>query len=104
MVLDAVAGILTLRGYEVLRARTLADARNQMIWQPDFVLTALTMPDGSGLDLIRRLRRRQDQAVIGLVVHPHEPTGKEVALLHPDAIFDHPVAAKEVLAWLLDAT
>jgi CheY-like chemotaxis protein len=101
---DTLACMLTLEGYVVLLARTLDDARAGLIRQPDFVLADLTNPDGSGVELIRRIRRRNDPVVVAVVIAPGEQAERELEPLHPDVIFRKPVGLWPILAWLLDTT
>lgn len=104
VMIDALAFVLTLNQYAVFRARTLAEARNSLIHQPDFLLTDLKLPDGSGLDLIRRARERNDPVAVGIVIAPTEVPSSEVANLRPDAVFHKPVDPKTLLTWLLTST
>jgi DNA-binding response OmpR family regulator len=101
---DSLACMLTLEGFVVLRARTLAEARAGLTRQPDFVLADLTAPDGSGLELIRRIRRRNDPVVVAVVVAPGERAERELEPLYPDVIFRKPVGLRTILAWLFDTT
>lgn len=101
---NALACMLTLDGYVVHRARTLADARAGLIRQPDFVLADLTAPDGTGLELIRRIRRRNDPVVVAVVIAPGGQTERELEPLHPDVIFRKPVGIRAILTWLFDTT
>jgi len=104
VMVDALAFVLTLNQYVVFRARTLAQARDSLIHQPDFLLTDLNLPDGSGLDLIRRTRERNDPVAVGLVIAPSEVPSPEVTSLRPDAVFHKPVDPKTLLTWLLTST
>jgi two-component system phosphate regulon response regulator PhoB len=57
-------------GYRVSVARTLNEARNALRAQPatDGLLLDLHLPDGSGLDLLRDLRKKGDTARMPVVV------------------------------------
>ena len=53
------AEVLSLRGYEVLRAATAAEARRQLQWHPvDLIVLDIMLPDANGLDLCRELKCR----------------------------------------------
>jgi CheY-like chemotaxis protein len=104
VILDALAFVLTLNQYVVVRARTFAEGRDGLIHQPDFLLTDLTLPDGSGLDLIRCARERNDPVAVGIVIAPSQMPSPEIAQLHPDAVFHKPVDPKNLLTWLLTST
>ena len=60
---------LTGRGFDV---RTVADAESALDtfadWQPDLVVTDLTMPDIDGIELCRRIRKRSQIPIIVLSV------------------------------------
>ena len=52
-----LADNLTADGYEVLVASTLEDAMRELEFKrPDLAIVDLKLPDGSGLELVRRVR------------------------------------------------
>jgi two-component system, OmpR family, alkaline phosphatase synthesis response regulator PhoP len=52
-------------GYEVQLARTLADGFGRLRqFRPDLVVLDLTLPDGNGLDLLRRIRATGDTTLV----------------------------------------
>lgn len=61
---------LESRGYELLLARTLFEARGILADpdRPDAVLLDLHLPDGSGVDLLRELRERPATAAMPVLV------------------------------------
>jgi CheY-like chemotaxis protein len=95
----AMLRMLTLAGF-----RTLAAAYEHLPFQPDAVLTDLTLPDGSGLDLIRRLRDRREPVAVGVVTDGRTTALNAAAALRPDAIFPRPVDLTRVIDWLTDPT
>jgi DNA-binding NtrC family response regulator len=51
---DTMAALIAAQGFTVAVARTLRDARRQVVLQlPDLVLLDLQLPDGSGMDLFQ---------------------------------------------------
>lgn len=51
------AEVLSLRGYEVLKAVTAAEAREQLRWHPvDLIVLDIMLPDGNGVELCRELK------------------------------------------------
>ena len=53
------AEVLGLRGYEVLRASTAAEARAHLQWHPvDLIVLDIMLPDANGLDLCRELKKQ----------------------------------------------
>ncbi len=53
------AQFLALRGYEVLQAFSVAECLEKLSWHPvDLVVLDVMLPDGSGVELCRELKRR----------------------------------------------
>ena len=104
MASGAMLRMLTLAGFRTLAAATLAGAYEHLPFQPDAVLTDLTLPDGSGLDLIRRLRDRREPVAVGVVTDASTAALNAAAALRPDAIFPKPVDVTRVVDWLNDPT
>ena len=53
------AEVLSLHGYEVLRAGTAAEAREQLRWHPvNLIVLDIMLPDGNGIELCRELKER----------------------------------------------
>jgi CheY-like chemotaxis protein len=104
MALGAMLRMLTLAGFRTLAAATLAGAYEHLTFQPDVVLTDLTLPDGSGLELIRRLRHRREPVAVGVVTDASTAALNAAAALRPDAIFPKPVDLTRVIDWLNDPT
>ena len=51
--------VLSLHGYEVLRAGTAAEAREQLRWHPvNLIVLDIMLPDGNGVELCRELKGR----------------------------------------------
>ena len=100
--LKALTRLLTVSGYDTIGAPTLAEATQKLILHPDVVLLDLMLPDGSGVELLRRLRRRNDPARVALITAASEPLLAEAQALRPDATFRKPFDAQDLLAWLSD--
>jgi DNA-binding response OmpR family regulator len=56
----ALRGILTLRGWEVVVATTVAEALDSLADDLDAVILDLMLPDGPGETVLRRIRDRAD--------------------------------------------
>ena len=57
VVQDVLAGILGRTGYQVSAAGTVAEGSRQIgEEQPDLVILDVMLPDGNGLDLLRRIK------------------------------------------------
>jgi DNA-binding response OmpR family regulator len=73
---------LEAAGFDVVLARTLADARAAMAGSlPDALLLDLHLPDGSGVDLLRDLRRQAGGADLPVVVLTAEGEDRVLAEL-----------------------
>lgn len=66
-ILDANAVMLELEGYEVFSAKDLTTGRKLAIKEnPDLIILDVMLPDGSGLDLCRELKKERDFNIIFL--------------------------------------
>ena len=73
---------LEAAGFDVVLARTLADARAAIAGAlPDALLLDLHLPDGSGVDLLRDLRRLAGGATLPVVVLTAEGEDRVLAEL-----------------------
>jgi DNA-binding response OmpR family regulator len=103
MARNAMIRILTLAGFRTLAAETLAGAYERLPFQPDVVLTDLSLPDGSGVSLIRRIRERGEPITIGVVSGAGDELIDEANSLRPDAIFRKPLDVSRLIEWLKTA-
>lgn len=73
---------LEAAGFDVVLARTLADARAAIAGSlPDALLLDLHLPDGSGVDLLRDLRKQAGGAALPVVVLTAEGEDRVLAEL-----------------------
>ena len=64
---------MTLGGYEIVQAYHLAEARRLLAdSHPDLVLLDINLPDGSGLDFCRELKKDSEVPVIFLTANDME--------------------------------
>jgi two-component system response regulator QseB len=101
--LKALTRLLTVSGYDTICAPTLAEATQKLILHPDVVLLDLMLPDGHGVELLRRLRHRNDPARVALITAASGSVLDEALALRPDATFRKPFDPQSLLAWLADA-
>jgi DNA-binding response OmpR family regulator len=97
---NALVRILVMHGYEVLPAADLAKAQTQLVWQPDFVLLDLMLPDGSGVELLSRIRRRDASTLVAVLSAAAEGELAKAAAYKPDAVFRKPLELPALLEWL----
>jgi DNA-binding response OmpR family regulator len=100
--LKAMLGLLTLGGFETMVSSTLAGGFDHLTALPDLVLTDLTLPDGNGVELLKRVRRRNQGAAVALICGGDDTQLAEAAALRPDAIFRKPLDRAELISWLDD--
>lgn len=51
------AEALSLRGYNILKAGTAAETREQLRWHPvDLIVLDIMLPDGNGIELCREIK------------------------------------------------
>jgi DNA-binding response OmpR family regulator len=102
-ILKAMTRLLTISGYDTICAPSLAEATQKLIWHPDVGLLDLMLPDGSGVELLRRLRRTNDPARVALITGASDELLAEALALGPDATFRKPFDARVLLTWLEEA-
>lgn len=61
------AEVLSLRGYEVLKASTVKEAWEQLNWHPvDLIVLDIMLPDGNGVEFCRELKEHNHVPIIFL--------------------------------------
>ena len=90
---------LTGSGYEVRTANDgLAGLRSVREWQPDLVVTDISMPNMNGIELCRQLRAETTLPIIVLSVKGEEKTKVEALDAGADDYVTKPVGMDELLA------
>ncbi len=90
---------LTGSGYEVRTANDgLAGLRSAREWQPDLVVTDISMPNMNGIELCRQLRSESSLPIIVLSVKGEEKTKVEALDAGADDYVTKPVGMDELLA------
>lgn len=85
--------------YEVSEAQTCEEAYQSLEARaPDLVLLDLGLPDGSGLEILRRLRQQANTPVIVLSVQGAEKTKIEALDLGADDYLTKPFSVDELMA------
>lgn len=96
-----VNDLLVSRGYKVSQAGTAREAiRLTYARHPDLILMDFHLPDGSGLDVTRRLKqddRTKDIPIIALTASVHGEDQAEARKSGCDAFLAKPVAVNEFL-------
>lgn len=88
-------------GFQVDWAKTLAEGIEKLADHPSCVILDLSLPDGSGAEVIKHIRANNLPINIAVVSGtPNTSLLCEGALLRPDAFFSKPVDAVDLIAWL----
>lgn len=97
---DVMRRLLEMHGYEAHEAGTLAEAHAKLECC-ELVLLDLRLPDGNGIDLLRRIRASKSAAKVAVTTCATEPQVlEELEAAGPDAIFTKPLLFSDLLSWL----
>ena len=94
--------LLTLAGFETQTASSLAGALEQLVFRPDVVLTGAFLPDGSGLDLLHRIRRHDETVAVAVMTGGGAELFGHARVSRPDAVFRTPCEATDLMTWMND--
>jgi CheY-like chemotaxis protein len=98
---EALAGILRVKKFRVDAAATLGEALARLDdGRPDVILLDLMLPDGSGLEVLRRLKADGGGVPVAVISGSAEPMIEQAVALGADVVFRKPLSASGVLAWL----
>ncbi|MFN8108709.1 MAG: response regulator transcription factor [Thermoleophilia bacterium] len=98
-IVEPVAAALEREGFSPVLAGTLAEARSALAeHSPDIVLLDVMLPDGSGFDLCRELRRSSDVPVIMVTARGDEMDRIVGLEIGADDYVVKPFSARELVA------
>jgi len=95
---EPLAEALRSEGFETQVAGTVAEALELARREPDLVLLDLMLPDGSGFDVCRELRKRSQVPIIMLTARGEEADRVVGLELGADDYVVKPFSAREVVA------
>src|SRR4051812_18221791 len=95
---EPLAEVLRSEGFETLVAGTVAEALEQARREPDLVLLDVMLPDGSGFDVCRELRRDSRVPIIMLTARGEEADRVVGLELGADDYVVKPFSGREVVA------
>ena len=73
VILESLGMFLTEKGYEVRCALCVAEGLEKIDgFKPDAVILDIRLPDGNGLDLLRKLKSRNDEAAVIIITAFHD--------------------------------
>lgn len=92
-----MARLLSLNGWEVRTAATIAEGLAQLDPEPDCVLLDLMLPDGDGETVLRRVREAHPRTRVAVATATGDEARLEVVRrLGPDALLRKPLDFGEV--------
>ena len=87
-------------GVQTACAATLAGALRLLDWRPHAILLDLKLPDGNGVEVLRRVRSSGMSAQVAVITGTSDDRLlDEVRSLKPDAVFRKPLDWQEVCQW-----
>ena len=91
------ATIFGSRGWDVAVAATVAEGLELLDHAPDYLILDLALPDGSGGDILRRVRGRNLKTRVAVTTAEDDPERlREIEALRPEAIFEKSVHIADV--------
>lgn len=95
----ALTLLLQLKGFQATVASNVAEAFQQLQWNPTCILLDLMLPDGSGAEVLEHIRSRQ--LPIRVAVTTGASNWKTMLDdLRPDALFTKPLDFNRIVEWL----
>ena len=102
---DALVALAHRAGHEVIASCTLEAAMRMLTaWAPQCVVLDLVLPDGSGADLLRQIRRDTGGTPVRVALASGflgTDRAAEAVALGPDACFAKPVDVEALRRWLV---
>lgn len=93
--------LCSLSGLNPVPAGTVAEAVNQLAGRPDYLILDLMLPDGTGTEVLRRLRAAGLQTSVAVTTGASDPNLlADVERLRPDRLFTKPVDWNYLKSWL----
>ena len=97
----ALQRLLLSMGHEVEVARSLGEGIAKLAWRPSCIVLDLMLPDGNGIELLKRIRDEELSIRVAITTATYDPPlMARVAKFEPDAVFNKPVNLEGLYAWL----
>jgi DNA-binding NtrC family response regulator len=98
---NALVSLFTSAGMVAVEAASLSDAMSQLDGEFDVICLDLRLPDGNGVELLRKVREDKLRCKVAVISGANETnTLSEVTRLKPEAIFGKPLDVDDFLDWL----
>ena len=92
--------ILNRKGFAVSEATTVAEAMHGILRQPEWVLLDIMLPDGSGLEVLRRIRTERLPVRVCVISGCHQHVLDESRANGADYAFSKPLDVEKLVAVL----
>ena len=97
----ALDAVLRRCGHQTACAANLAGALRLLGWNPDAIVLDLILPDGNGVEVLRRVRSSGLPVQVAVVTATSDDRLlDEVQTLKPDALFRKPLEWAELCRWI----
>jgi CheY-like chemotaxis protein len=97
---DSMRGWLQTKGFPVTTVGTLAEGLAALDRRPDFILLDLMLPDGDGIEVLRRVRAENLPSRVIVITGKDESLLGPVRALGPEAVLTKPIPPAKLLAAL----
>jgi two-component system OmpR family response regulator len=97
---EALLKILRLMGMQATAAVSVSQGLEALANLPHNVILDLMLPDGSGIDVLRQIRKDGLATRVALLTGADKPTIADAEVLRPDAVFAKPVDLRLLLDWI----
>jgi DNA-binding response OmpR family regulator len=98
---NALVSLFISAGMVAVEAGSLKAALTLLDGQFDLICLDLRLPDGNGVELLRKVREEKLRSSVAVISGANEAnTLSEVTRLKPDAIFGKPLDVHDFLDWL----
>ena len=92
--------ILSRKGFAVSEATTVAEAMHGILRHPEWVLLDIMLPDGSGLEVLRRIRSERLPVRVCVISGCHPHVLEESKAGGADFAFSKPLDVEKLVAVL----
>jgi CheY-like chemotaxis protein len=94
----AISLLLKKRGFVVSEAATVAQAMREITRQPRWVLLDVMLPDGSGLEVLRRIKSEGLPIKVCVITGCHEHVLNQARALGAEYAFAKPLQIEQLVA------
>ena len=97
---EALLKILRLMGLQATAAGSVEEGLLTLDPPPHNIVLDLMLPDGTGIDILRQIRRKNLPIRVALLTGADQGLIAQAQALKPDAVFTKPVDLRPLIDWL----